>query len=535
MGQNDNKDGCKSDRCCCQLISKCEEKPAAATPRPRNTCGAGRKERTEMSICDFLKSQPTPEWILKNNGRGNRPEVNDSKDRQCGPIKQQPPPASNCSGKNHTTYVHRPKPQPQWVRSSEQISVPNDGGMRQSQHRRRNDQRPQTTACEPEDRQLSQIIINFGTVVTGGETCKPNDSGQQNNNSEVHDVPLEKKRRTGKATARPPTDRSTCCARAPAADRSISICPPAERSNSTGPPEHSSCTRGPAERSTTTSPPDHSSCTRGTADRSTSTCPPPERQSCARDPVDRPTLSCQQDRSSSTRAPTDRPISTCPLPDRSSCTRGATDHSACSSRRAPANRSNSSYTPADHSTYTRGQANFSTSITSPPDLSSSTGQRADFLTFSSARAPANRSTPSCPLADHSSFTLPQASSTFIRPSTDRPNFTCSKAERNNRSVSTRSPTDWSTYTRSPADRSSSVRPPNVRPPNVRPFGMESNMMARGAHSLFQDNAVPSTQQGAHSQSTVKSKTTSCNCDNSNSELGSGCNNNMSADGMKIFK
>lgn len=511
MGQNDNKDGCKSDRCCCQLISKCEEKPAAPTPRPRNTCG-GRKERTEMSICDFLKSQPTPEWILKSTGRGNRPEVNDSKDRHTGPTKQQPPPASNCSGKNHTTYVHRPKPQPEWVRSSEQISVPNDGGMRQYQHRRRNDQRPQTTTCETEDRQLSQIIINFGTVVTG-ETCKSNDSGQQTN-SEVHDVPLEKKRRTGKATARPPPDRSTCCSRA-AADRSISICPPAESSTSTGPPDHSSCTRGPA-------------------DRSTSTCPPPERQSCTRDPVDRPTPSCQQDRSSSTRAPTDRPIFTCPLPDRSSCTRGPTDHSTCGSR-APANRSNSSYTPADRSNYTRGQANFSTSITSPQDLSSSTGPPADFSTYSSARAPANHSTPSCPQADHSSFTLPLASSTFIRPSTDRPNFTCSKAERNNRSVSTRSPADWSTYTRSPADRSSTVRPPNVRPPNVRPFGMESNMMARGAHSRYQDNAVPSTQQGAHSESMVKSKTTSCYCDNSNSELGTGCNNNMSADRMKHFK
>ncbi|XP_060875774.1 uncharacterized protein LOC132949037 [Metopolophium dirhodum] len=538
MGQN-NKDVCKSDRCCCQLISKCEEKPK---PR-KNVCG-GREERTEMSICDFLKSQPIPEWIKVNTGRpqhGRNPcsEANDSKDRQRGPCGQAPP-SSNCgSGKNRTTYVHQPKSQPEWVRSSEQLCLPNNGGMQQSQHRNRNDQRSQPSTCDTEDRQLSQIIINFGTVVTS-------DSGQQNN-SEVQEVPSEKKRRTCKSTARPPPDRSSCT-RGPT-DRSTSTCPPAERSTSTCqpperpiptcPPERSSCTRAPADRpNPTCPPPDRSSCTRGPSDRSTSTCPT-ERSSCPRAPADRPIPTCPSERSSCPRAPADRPNPTCPPPDRSSCTRGPADRStstcpiersSCPRAQAdrpiptcPSERSSCPRAPADRpiptcpserSSCPRAQADRPIP-TCPSERSSCPRASAD-RSICGSGAPADRSTSSCPLAGRSSFTLPQASSTFIRPSMDRSNFTCPQADRNNRSISTRSPPDWST--RSLADRSNSVRPPNVRPPNVRPpnvrpYGMESNTTTRGSYSRYQDN--PSTQQRAHSESGMKSKTSSCYCDNGN--------------------
>jgi len=484
MGQND-KDVCKSDRCCCQLISKCEEKP-----KPRNACG-GREERTEMSICDFLKSQPIPEWIKVNTGRlqhGRNPcaEVNDSKDRQRGPCRQAPP-ASNYSSKNRTTYVHRPKPQPKWVRSSEQVCVPNNGGMHQSQHRHRNDQRTQPTIRETEDRQLSQIIINFGTVVTS-EKCKPDDSGQQTN-SEFQEIPLEKKRRTCKSTARPPPDRSTCCTRAQA-DRSIS----------TGPSEPLSCTRAPSDRPITTCPPpDRSSCTRTQSDRSTSTFTP-------------------LDRSSFTRAPADRPIPTCPPPDRSSCTRTQSDRST--STCSPPDRSTSAYPTSDRSSCTRAPVDRPIPTCPRPDRSNCTRAPANSSTYGS-RTPADRSTSSYPLAGRPSLTLPQASSTFIRPSMDRPNFTYPQTDRKNHSISTRSPLDWSTSTRSLADRSNSVRPPNVRPPNVRPpnvrpYAMKSNTTAQGSHSRYQDN--PSTQQRVNSESEMKSKTTSCYCDNENSNF-----------------
>ncbi|CAI6358712.1 unnamed protein product [Macrosiphum euphorbiae] len=514
MGQND-KDVCKSDRCCCQLISKCEEKPK---PR-KNVCG-GREERTEMSICDFLKSQPIPEWIKVNSGgpqHGRNPcaEANGSKDRQRGSCGQAPP-ASNCSpGKNRTTHVPRPKPQTEWVRSSEQLCLPNNGAMNQSQNRHRNDQQPSN--CDMEDRQLSQIIINFGTVVTS-------ESGQQTN-TEVQEVPLEKKRRSCKTNARPPPDRSSCT-RGPA-DRSTSTCPPAERSTSTCqpperpiptcPPERSSCTRAPADRpNPTCPPPDRSSCTRGSADRSTSTGPT-ERSSCPRAPADRPMPTCPSERSSCTRAPADRPNPTCPPPDRSSCTRGSADRSTST---GPTERSSCPRAPVDRPMPTCPSERSSCPRASADRSKYGSGAPADRSKYGSG-APADRSTSSCPLAGHSSFTLPQASSTFIRPSTDRSNFTCPQADRNNRSISTRSQPDWSTPTRSLVDRSNSVRPPNVRPPNVRPpnarpYGMESNTMTRGSYSSrYQDN--PSTQQRTHSESGMKSKTSQCYCDNANSD------------------
>lgn len=154
MGKID-MDECKSVRCCCQLISKCQKTPATVTPKPeRNGCGA-RAERPELSICDFLKLQPIPEWINVND---------DSKDMQhAGPCRVAAAlPVSSNDGKNLTSYAHRSQPPSECLRSrsSEQIGVPmTDGG---ADHYRKQ-QRP-LTAGDQEDRRSSQIVINFGTV-----------------------------------------------------------------------------------------------------------------------------------------------------------------------------------------------------------------------------------------------------------------------------------------------------------------------------------------------------------------------------------
>lgn len=185
MGQNDEETQCKSVRCCCKLISKCEEKPATAVvaTKPRNNGCGGQAERPQkMSLCDFLKSQPIPDWIKVNDVRSQQHQNQKRPVQPCAPDK------------------------------------------------------PKGSSL-PEDVVSSQIIINFGTVVTNGASKR--DSCQQTD--------PEVQQPVCPTTASPPVNRSTAS------------CPPAKRSTSKICPE-------PANRSTTTSPP---------TERPASFCPAP--------------------------------------------------------------------------------------------------------------------------------------------------------------------------------------------------------------------------------------------------------------------
>ena len=189
MGQNDeNMQSCKSVRCCCKLISKCQETPSSVViTKPRNN-GYKRAKHTQISLCDFLNSHPIPEWI----------KVNDVRPQQ---LQNQQRPIQSST--------------PDYPKSSSAL----------------------------EDVQSSQIIINFGTVVTNG-ACK-RDSCQQTD--------PEVQQQVCPTTISPPVDRST------------SACPPAKRSPNYPQTDRSTSKCLPADQSTSKYLP---------ADRSTTTCPP---------------------------------------------------------------------------------------------------------------------------------------------------------------------------------------------------------------------------------------------------------------------
>ncbi|KAL4103691.1 hypothetical protein QTP88_019035 [Uroleucon formosanum] len=204
MVQNDEDTQCKSVRCCCKLISKSEEKPATAVvaTKPRNNgCGGHAEHPQKMSLCDFLKSQPIPDWIKVNDVHSQQHQNQKRPVQPCAPDK------------------------------------------------------PKGSSL-PEDVVSSQIIINFGTVVTNG-ACK-RDSCQQTD--------PEVQQPVYPTTASPPVNRST------------SSCPPAKRSTSKICPE-------PANRSTTT-------CS--SANRLTTTCPPANQSTTTCPPTERPTSFCPE-------------------------------------------------------------------------------------------------------------------------------------------------------------------------------------------------------------------------------------------------
>ncbi|XP_060845545.1 salivary glue protein Sgs-3-like [Rhopalosiphum padi] len=275
MRQNDtNEQPCMSVRCCCKLIAKCEEKPIVAktTPKPRNSdCG----KHTQMSLCDFLKSQPIPDWI----------KVNDTR-------PQQHPRDEQCSTKPTS------------------------------------DERKGNTV--PEDMQSSQIIINFGTVVTNG-ACK-RDSCQQTD-PEVKDVtvPMEKNR-VCQTTTSPPVDRPS--ATYPSTNRPTSVCPPVNRSTSVCPtPDQSTSTYPQTNRPTSNCPSTNNrqTSTGPPTNRPTSICPPKDHSMSTCPPTNQSTSTCAKtnrptsnfpssNQSTSNAAPTNRPTSTCPPANRSTST-----------------------------------------------------------------------------------------------------------------------------------------------------------------------------------------------------------------------
>ncbi|CAI6358967.1 unnamed protein product [Macrosiphum euphorbiae] len=244
MGQNDENTQCMSVRCCCKLISKCDEKPAApvvATKPRNNDCGGQAERPKQMSLCDFLKSQPIPEWIKVNDVR---PQQNQNQQRTTQPCAPEKPKGNSV----------------------------------------------------PEDVVSSQIIINFGTVITNGG-CK-RDSCQQ--------TEPEVKQRVGPTTVSPPENRSTCA------------CPPAKRSTSKICP-------APANKPTTTcSPPNN---------RPIPTCPPTDKQTttCS-PPTDKPTTTCSP--------PNNRPIPTCPPTDKQTTTCSPPTDKPTNTCSPPANRPN---------------------------------------------------------------------------------------------------------------------------------------------------------------------------------------------------
>ncbi|XP_008181457.1 leucine-rich repeat extensin-like protein 5 [Acyrthosiphon pisum] len=214
MGQNDENTQCKSVRCCCKLISKCDEKPAAAVvaTKPRNNGSCGRAERPkQMSLCDFLKSQPIPEWIKVNDVRPQQHQNQQRTMQSCTPDK--------------------PK-----------------------------------GSSAVEDVVSSQIIINFGTVVTNGG-CK-RDSCQQTD-PEVQQrvcpttVSPPAKRSTSKIVPAPANKPTTTCS--PPANRPIPTCPPTDKPTTTCSP--------PANRPIPTSPPTDKPTTTS-APAKVATCPP---------------------------------------------------------------------------------------------------------------------------------------------------------------------------------------------------------------------------------------------------------------------
>jgi len=198
---------------------KCPEKPApVAAVKPRNSCG-DRAKKPEMSLCDFLKSQPVPDWIKAL--QDNRAGAKNPKDRPRGPVRPVVAPAP----------VSRICEQP----------PPADRGAKQPQnHHQDIKQNPiQPAVAVQEDRIMSQIIINIGTIITNG-VCQ-RDSCQQTD-SEVQ------------ISVSPPAKRPTSAC--PTVERPTSICPPAEKPTTACPP---------VERPTSICPP---------AEKRTSVCPP---------------------------------------------------------------------------------------------------------------------------------------------------------------------------------------------------------------------------------------------------------------------
>lgn len=232
-------DVCISAQCCCKLIMKCPEKPApVAVVKPCNPCSE-RAKNPEMSLCEFLKSQPVPGWIKAL--QDNRARTKNSKDRPRGPVVEPVPVSRIC----------------------EQPPPIDRGAKHPPNHYQDIKQNPiQPTIGLQEDRNMSQIIINIGTIITNG-VCK-RDSCQQ-------------------------TDSEVQISVSPSAKRLTSACSPVERPTSASPP---------VERPTSSCPP---------VERPTSICPPAEKPITARPPVERPTSICP---------PTEKRTSVCPPAER---------------------------------------------------------------------------------------------------------------------------------------------------------------------------------------------------------------------------
>lgn len=215
-------DVCISAQCCCKLITKCPEKSAPmAVVKPRNACGEHAK-KPEMSLCDFLKSQPLPDWIkaLQDNSAPN------SKDKQVRSVSA-PVPVNRIS------------------------SEPTDLGVKHSQNHQQNIHQSliQPPSAVQEDRNMSQIIINIGTIITNG-ACKRN-SYQQTDPEVQTSVGQPLKRPTSVC---PPVERPTSIC--PPAEKPTSACPPAERPTSIcSTTEKSTTDCQPTERPTAVIPP----------------------------------------------------------------------------------------------------------------------------------------------------------------------------------------------------------------------------------------------------------------------------------------
>lgn len=235
MSKND-VDECVSAQCCCRLIiNKCNEKSAPTeVVKPRNGRGEHTKN-SEMILCDFLKSQPVSDFIKAL--QDNSAKTKDSKYKQRstnepikvpGPVNricQQPPTADR--GKKHPQHNH------QDIKQNPQVQ-PVNGVL--------------------EDRVMSQIIINIGTIIT--DRVYKRDSCQQTD-PEVQ------------TTVSPPTSQTTSVC--PPIKKSTSVCPPVERPTSICPP---------AEKPTSICPP---------VERSTSICPSAEKPNSVCSPAKRPT------------------------------------------------------------------------------------------------------------------------------------------------------------------------------------------------------------------------------------------------------
>lgn len=189
---------CKSVRCCCNLICKSKEKPTVEkmSTRKRNDGCGGRMERPQISLSDFLKSQPIPDWI----------KVTDVRPKQ-----------------QH--QQHRPQ--------NEQCSL-------------------QPTADVQEDLQSSQIIINFGTVLTS-RVCK-RDSCQQTD-SEVQGVVVPKEKKQRKCLTMVSSLNNLSKTTCPLVNRSNSTYPPVNRSTAICPSGNRSTSNFPLTNRTTYSCP----------------------------------------------------------------------------------------------------------------------------------------------------------------------------------------------------------------------------------------------------------------------------------------
>ncbi|XP_022161031.1 keratin-associated protein 16-1-like [Myzus persicae] len=268
-------DVCISAQCCCKLIMACPEKPApvAVVKPPNSSCE--RAKTHEMSLCDFLKSQSAPDFI--KNLQENRAEAKSPRVLPRGPVRPAAAKARICSEQPPTTDRGVKQPLQNCQQDIKQDSI-------------------QPASAVHEDRNISQIIINIGTIITHG-VCKHN--ACQQTEPEV------------KTSVCPPAKLPTSVC--PPVKRPTSICPPAEKPTTCCPPvERPKSICPPAEKPTSVCPP---------AEKPTSVCPPAERPIAvigpkARPSVDRP-VPVSRDRSCRSNAPVSIPITEqkpCPEP-----------------------------------------------------------------------------------------------------------------------------------------------------------------------------------------------------------------------------
>ncbi|XP_060845722.1 uncharacterized protein LOC132925331 [Rhopalosiphum padi] len=248
MSKND-VDECMSDRCCCRLIiKKCNEKPVSSAVLKLREGRDERAKNSEMSLCDFLKSQPVSDWIKAL--QDNRAGIKDSDDKRKspgepvtapGPVKRvcQQPPTADRVGKQHPQLQHRD------IKQNPQVKP---------------------TSGVPEDRAMSQIIINIGTIIT--DRVYKRDSYQQTD-PEVRTT----------VSPPPPADHPT--SDCPPVERPTSICPPAKKPTSVCPPTERPTSVCPsAEKPTSVCP---------SAEKPTSVCPSVEKSTSVCSPAKRPT------------------------------------------------------------------------------------------------------------------------------------------------------------------------------------------------------------------------------------------------------